>query len=56
MRGHAHPDPTLCGENVRVSEPGNHQTSAAVAHRLRRMSGRDPHQLADVMARHAGRS
>jgi hypothetical protein len=44
MRGHAHPDPTLCGENVRVSEPGNHQTSAAFAHRLRRMSGRDPHQ------------
>jgi hypothetical protein len=36
--------PTLCGENVRVSEPGNHQTSAAFAHRLRRMSGRDPHQ------------
>ena len=56
MRGHAHPDPTLCGENVRVSEPGNHQTGAAFAHRLRRMSGRDPHQPADVMARHAGRS
>jgi hypothetical protein len=56
MRGHPHPDPTLCGENVRVSEPGNHQTSAAFAHRLRRMSGRDPHQLADVMARHTGRT
>jgi low temperature requirement protein LtrA len=27
-----------------VSEPGSHQTSADLAHRLRRMSGRDPHE------------
>jgi low temperature requirement protein LtrA len=44
MRGHPASGPTLCGENVRVSEPGNHQVGAAFAHRLRRMSGRDPHQ------------
>jgi hypothetical protein len=44
MRGHPASGPTLCGENVRVSEPGNHQTGPAFAHRLRRMSGRDPHQ------------
>ena len=36
--------PAICGQNVRVSEPGSHQTSAAFAHRLRRMSGRDPHE------------
>jgi low temperature requirement protein LtrA len=30
--------------NVRVSEPGSHQTSATFAHRLRQMSGRDPHE------------
>ena len=27
-----------------MSEPGSHQTSADLAHRLRRMSGRDPHE------------
>jgi low temperature requirement protein LtrA len=27
-----------------VSEPANHQISSAFAHRIRRMSGRDPHQ------------
>jgi low temperature requirement protein LtrA len=27
-----------------VSEPGSHQTSEGLAHRLRRMSGRDPHE------------
>ena len=32
------------GENVCVSEPGSHQTSEGLAHRLRRMSGRDPHE------------
>jgi low temperature requirement protein LtrA len=36
--------PAICGQNVRVSEPGSDQTSAAFAHRLRRMSGRDPHE------------
>jgi low temperature requirement protein LtrA len=34
----------MCGQNVRVNEPGNRQTGAAFAHRLRRMSGRDPHE------------
>jgi low temperature requirement protein LtrA len=34
----------MCGQNVRVSEAASHQTSAAFAHRLRRMSGRDPHE------------
>jgi low temperature requirement protein LtrA len=27
-----------------VSEPGSHHTGAAFAHRLRQMSGRDPHE------------
>src|SRR5271154_762650 len=39
--------PRACGgtgENVCVSEPGSHQTSEGLAHRLRRMSGRDPHE------------
>ena len=27
-----------------MSEPGSHQTSEGLAHRLRRMSGRDPHE------------
>jgi low temperature requirement protein LtrA len=27
-----------------VSKPGSHQTAGALAHRLRRMSGRDPHE------------
>src|ERR1700728_4693920 len=36
--------PTMCGENVGVSRPGSHQTSAAFAHRLPRVAGRDPHE------------
>ena len=27
-----------------MSEPGSHQTSEGLAHPLRRMSGRDPHE------------
>src|ERR1700748_16100 len=42
--GHMCSGPAICGQNVRVSEPGSDQTSAAFAHRLRRMSGRDPRE------------
>jgi hypothetical protein len=36
--------PAICGENVWVSEPGSNQASGEFAHRLCRMSGRDPHE------------
>jgi low temperature requirement protein LtrA len=32
------------GENIRVSEPASHHNVVVRAHRLRRMSGRDPHE------------